>query len=187
MVVKVTFVTPPQLVLERLFKETDERYPETPPESDTESECEFQDPNSPEPIQVDTQERERENPDPIELLGHNPLTAATEPADSPIPYLLRTPVHKTPSTGPVQLTRQQTPESQNSSNNTELFQQQPLQIQVHPFTGLPPALSGPIPQNILGNIFGFTFGNPNYINMAGAGGAAPQQPAAGVTMAQLWG
>jgi len=176
---------PPQLVLERLFKETDERYPETPPGSDTESEQEFQDPDSPEPIQVDTQETETENPDPIKPLGYNPLSVATEPADSPIPYLLRTPIHETPSTGPVQLTRQRTLESQNSSNNTEPFQQQPLQIQVHPFTGLLTALSGPLPQNILGNIFGFAFGNPNYINMAGAGGAAPQQPVAGVTMAQL--
>ena len=92
-----------------------------------------------------------------------------------------------PATGPLQLTKQITPDSNTSTESNPPFQQLHLQIQVHPFTGLPPALSGPIPQNIVGNIFSFTFRNPNYINNAGAGGAALQPPVVGVAMAQLRG
>jgi len=44
--------TPPQIVLERLFKETEERYPDTPPASDSDQDPEFQDPESPQKIEI---------------------------------------------------------------------------------------------------------------------------------------
>jgi len=161
---------PPDKILQELLQDVGERYPDTPPASESEEE-ELQEPEpekeeSPRPINIDLTEEPQE-PSP------NPLTLATDPSPSPIPALIETPIALTPASGPTQLTRQKTPDT-DSSTGTPPALVVPLQVQVHPFTQLPLALSTCIPQLVLANI-------SQFIQLRQQMAAVP----AGVTMAQL--